>query len=359
MRCFFCTSPYQILACASIVMRDKEPGDLYILNQFKDSDRISKKLDKKKDLFSNVKFLDEKTVIKTLKIGGSPLSVHLKLLKLYAEADKIVPMICEDPEKYTDIYVSSKAIVSRIFSLYCKKKYKSNIHYFDDGIGSYNNNAYKTNTLEKIVRLFFFGIRSLNPEASKELYLPQLYCELHKNNNENIVKIPNASVKIISDLYDINFVKPIQDRVVYFDTVYGEEYGSNVDSYKSIINSIFEGVEAKLIVKPHPREINRLFKYKYYQGKPYPFECNCAIQNMENKILISTFSTSCIVPKMLFDQEPTVIFLYKILNPERINNSSVDGALCNAFRNTYRDKEKVIIPENINELKIILKRLME
>jgi len=358
MKCFFCTAPYQILACTSIAIRDNEPGDLFILDQFNDYKRIGEKVEKRTDLFSHVYYLNENDIINSLKQDNTVLSIHLKLLKLYSGSKNVVQHISQNPEKYTDIYLSSKAILPRIFSFYCKKKYNSVVHYFDDGIGSYDNTAYETKILEKIVRTTFFGLNSLNIEETKELYLPKLYYNLHPNSHERIVGIPCVSVEIIRELYDTSIINPISERIVYFDTVYNEEYGKNTEAYKAMISDAFSEIKDGLIIKPHPREKRRLLNFKTYEENQLPFECNCAIQTMNNKILISTFSTACVVPKMLFDIEPIVIFLYKIFQGIRVNNSSLDESFCTAFRNTYKDKSRVLIPNSIEELKSLLSLLL-
>lgn len=84
-----------------------------------------------------------------------------------------------------------------------------------------------------------------------------------------------------------------------------------------------------------------------------PFEVLLAKQNMGNKVLICNYSTACLNAKFIFDQEPTIIFLYNLLETdERRNEISI---LISKLKSLYVNKSKIYIPNSIQEFFVILR----
>ena len=72
--------------------------------------------------------------------------------------------------------------------------------------------------------------------------------------------------------------------------------------------------------------------------------------------VITPYSTAAALPKLLFDEEPEIICLTKIFDQKYI-----EGELTTIFfeniKKIYRDKNKVIIPETMEEFRKIIKEL--
>ena len=68
--------------------------------------------------------------------------------------------------------------------------------------------------------------------------------------------------------------------------------------------------------------------------------------NMENKTIISIFSTTCITPKLMFGQEPRVIMLYKLLGRDYSFFGEGMIEFVEKVKNSYVDKSKFFIPES-------------
>ena len=72
----------------------------------------------------------------------------------------------------------------------------------------------------------------------------------------------------------------------------------------------------KAIVKAHPRQKESALRelgYDIYDRFVIPWEVLAFNHDMNEKTLISFFSTSCVNPKIMFDEEPRVILLYKLI----------------------------------------------
>ena len=109
-----------------------------------------------------------------------------------------------------------------------------------------------------------------------------------------------------------------------------------------------------MVIKKHPRdeepEDQRL---QYYLHPETPFECVCMNMDMSEKIVISYSSTAATTPKILLDQEPYVIMLYKLVE----GNAKLSQELSSYFESVkglYRQEDRFFIPENMEELKEIL-----
>ena len=83
------------------------------------------------------------------------------------------------------------------------------------------------------------------------------------------------------------------------------------------------------------------------------WEIECMNGNFEEKRLVSLFSTACMTPKMMFGDEPEVIFLEQLLPGEF--DDKMFKELIKRFQSIYSDCNKVKVPQSTEELKIIAK----
>lgn len=106
------------------------------------------------------------------------------------------------------------------------------------------------------------------------------------------------------------------------------------------------------VVKSHPRQKDSVLRnlgFDIYERYTIPWEVITFNQNMNEKTLITIFSTSCTNPKLMFDEEPRVIMLYKIMGVDYsfFGKGLID--FVEGVGNLYREKEKFFIPETWEE----------
>lgn len=107
------------------------------------------------------------------------------------------------------------------------------------------------------------------------------------------------------------------------------------------------------IIKSHPRQIEGDLKglgIDIFERYVTPWEVISLNENMSNKTLMCIFSTSCIYPKILYDDEPRVIMLYKLIG---IDYSFLGVGMIGFVEGVgklYRDKEKFFVPETWKEM---------
>ena len=76
--------------------------------------------------------------------------------------------------------------------------------------------------------------------------------------------------------------------------------------------------------------------------------------DMEQKILITDGSGSVSMPKYLYNQEPYVIFTYQIGSKEEMPSKQ---RMSENLMNSYVQKNKIYVPESIDEFNEIMKTL--
>ena len=107
------------------------------------------------------------------------------------------------------------------------------------------------------------------------------------------------------------------------------------------------------IVKSHPRQkmsALRELGYDMYERYMIPWEVLTLNQDMNDKVLFCIFSSSCVNPKIMFDEEPRIILLYKLIGIDYSFFGKGMIEFVEGVGRLYRDKSKFFIPETWKEL---------
>ncbi|MCR5391079.1 MAG: hypothetical protein K6E77_10040 [Lachnospiraceae bacterium] len=88
------------------------------------------------------------------------------------------------------------------------------------------------------------------------------------------------------------------------------------------------------------------------------WELQCLNDIKEDSVLIGMLSTAQYTPKYLLGKEPYVLFLYKVCFTGTDFYKESDLEKCYALKNSYIDKEKIMIPDDLDELEECLKKLV-
>ncbi|MBQ8164266.1 MAG: hypothetical protein IJZ94_00415 [Clostridia bacterium] len=124
--------------------------------------------------------------------------------------------------------------------------------------------------------------------------------------------------------------------------------------------------EDEITVKLHPRsEVNMYGDGAIITNTPW--ELTAVIdENIENRVLISMCSGSVFYSKLLCDKEPYVICVMKLYLPYVYTDSEKDTAekertmdFIYGVKNTYKNKEKFMIPETVEELREMLESIKQ
>lgn len=81
--------------------------------------------------------------------------------------------------------------------------------------------------------------------------------------------------------------------------------------------------------------------------------------DLTNKILISR-NTSCLLSaKFMFDYEPTLLFTYRLYKRYTLDGEPDLEWYVKGLTASYKNKEKILVPNSMNELKSILKAIID
>ena len=376
--CFFCTTPFQVMGSISIVKNENlTNADLYIYTSFNDCEKIAAKLEQLR-IFRRVFTVDYEKLGLELDLTAERFLIIKKALILLLFIKNLLFLnitakkFLDSNAVYKEIYVSTNNFGGRITILsYIKRKLPIEVYHYDDGIASYYGTGDIDNIklYDKVLRILFVGKRAVDIPFTKQLFSPDFYqsvCKLsnaaHPQNMKAIKKMePLTRCKsndlIINEIFGLTSDCSIQQKFVFFETIHAEDYNTKgINVAKNIVSLTKKtvGVE-NIIFKFHPRDKDIDPSLPHIKNTSVPFECFCYFNDFSDKVLITNFSTAVITPKIFYDQEPTIVFLYKIMSDYLISN--IDTTIVDALKAIYSDKSKIIIPENVEELTEALENL--
>jgi len=343
----------------NIQWHDKEKEyetDIYILNEFANAASVYTEI-KKSGLFSCVYLL------KPLMFKSQNSMIRgMGLIWGYLHPESVVRwQLGEAVHRFpTDFYDVIMASVNVVFiASLCKLNPKAEFFMFDDGLGSYYGNLAGGGWKYKL----FTRIFRQNDYAA----IPQ---KLYVNNagmckSKAAVKIeqlPSWDKDFLTYVYKVFSVEPQKSRVGQ-RVIFLSQPFEDIDISKSF-NAVMElltFVSEDVLIRFHPREAGRKVPEKIRTDHgSVMWELTASMTDMDDKILVGYYSTAQMTPKILFDQEPWLIFLYRIdknLFDERMKKSL--DIMVEDLRANYRDKGKIFIPDSIEDFKEQLNSLMK
>lgn len=364
LSCYFCTTPYQIMGALSIAISNNDKGDLYIVPQFIEAKECASRL-QKLGIFNRVKVVDTDAIEEHKKCKNK-YQIYFGIIKRYYNVDNSVRTYLFSNVIYRKIYISSMAYVGRLTCLYyIRHRLDAQIILFDDGEGTYHNKLTITpKYMDKIAQYVFYGDCISNHIKKIMLYNLDIYKNInkaHKNCPLEQIGFKQNAVTICSNLQKIFNVDQnhiIKEKVIIIDTMVSEALKSkdiiNLYYIYALIYRIFGN--DNVIIKPHPRNKNFDLPYKYYCYN-YTIEQLCLVQDFTDKLMIALSSTSLSVPKLFFNQEPSIVLLHKIIKPKRGNSKKRDKYYAELAK-SYSDDTKIYIPSNLSELEMILRNVV-
>lgn len=355
--CFACTTPYQLMGAISIVQGLKLEADLFLFGMFPDYDRIAERLEKY-HVFRRVISVDC-TKFKSLSL--------VKALWQTLNSKKAVSSFLPPDTVYDVFYNSSRAHVKLLLRRELERRNpKLCFVTFEDGLGTYSAQSHELNSsrLRRLVNAIL-GWDSFKPSKTIMMVThPELF-ELPKRlNTVPVKKMPSVigtenNRKMFLDVFDAHEEDIIKERVILFDVTRGI-YKNDLDVDTNILDESYQVVVDKfslnnVVCKPHPRSIVKTkVAVKEYIKTGIPVEILYAgMPDLEERILIGTFSTALFTPKMMFDKEPTIVCLHKMVWPSNKKIPPVFEKLCKI----YKHKDRIFAPENLNELNTYLSRI--
>ena len=152
-----------------------------------------------------------------------------------------------------------------------------------------------------------------------------------------------------------------ENRGVYIasaDTKDDTNLASNIIELEKCLMDL----KMNFIVRIHPREKNDSDKYKGFMidKGDLMWELICRDYITDDHILIGEYSTAQFSPKIMYDKEPWLILLYKILNRRRGSDTiNTMETVIDTIKSSYSNPEKVIVINDFEEIRYTLNKLMD
>lgn len=268
-----------------------------------------------KPYFHQVFFADGRKIKNPYK--SAPLTFYESFIH-----NKTTDVIIDAPlPSYDKMYFASPGtpdeIVKEIAKTLIKKNKKLTFHRYEDGFASYTKRpVHVINTPSGISMykgLWHYDIYEMEKEIL--MFQPGM---AEKNVDFEKIQIPKTPERIqkitemAKDIFRFEVMVPHQN-IIFLGQ--GTENGSeNPETYQKLILKLRDiAGEDNFIIKPHPRGVHDDFhgELPVYEDS-CPFELAIASGAMEDKTLISFYSTACVAGKLLFQSKCRIIFLYPL-----------------------------------------------
>lgn len=352
---FVCNTLYQLIVASTIrKMFLGEQADLILSDHSTGNIKVFNKFRRERIIFDNVYYLETKYLYEYEKMLSK-----LERRKDYLEDTTISKMF--EFDKYDVFFcANSEPFTIRLVNYLKHKNKNTKINWFEDGLSAYSYDkcyfpSSKGYIKAKIKELF--GLYNVTSSVSSYyVFQPDKMMWKPKSKVKQIQPISDSLSKELGQVFDFaNCVDKYDEKYIFFeDGAMDWSTNSDVELVKIIADII--GKE-NIFVKIHPRNPVNRFKelgFKTNQDTSIPWEIIASNIDIENKILITMYSQSIIMPEILSGHNGKVIALGEV---EGYFDPKVKE-LFNYIKEHYLEKNsnKYYVPQNITELKEIVKK---
>lgn len=357
-----CWTPFQIINCINYKLQyaPNELLDLYICRKFSGAEEITEKL-------SHLHYINNVYSVKELDYDHvTAIKRKLNIVKdLFCVKSVLKKCILDkinfEQLNYKYIISSGYLNFNIYFCNYFRKK-GTKLYFIDDGIESY----LKENTIDTYSKFYKFfseltgnGGTKIIPEKLF-VYNPNLVQKDNVYSLQSLKKLDGITKQDLNWLFDYekNFIIP---KCMVFDQIGTGDF-KNGNCLLKKQNEILKYLEEKIgmsniLIKLHPRTNKSIYDSNYKVADVHaPWEIFNMNVEMTEKILVSLSSSACLSPKLIFDEEPIVIFLYKLFDLDRIE---ILEELFFKVKKQYTDPDRLFVPKSLDELHVFLERISE
>ena len=235
---------------------------------------------------------------------------------------------------------------------------KAEFNLFDDGTSSYSGDVVQSGG--GFAYRVFSKITKTGAHAARAEKIYVNNKEMCQSKAADIIcQIPAMTEEFLDIANRIFSVQESVDRTkeIIFLSQPSTGRQSLADDMQRLID-ILKPYKEKITVRLHPREID-FEKYKDFQidtSKEF-WELKVSQLEMDGKVLVSDYSTAQITPKILFDKEPRLLFTYKMASTYNLEEKMSFDNVVKYVKENYRDKSKIMVPNNEEELQICLQQI--
>lgn len=226
----------------------------------------------------------------------------------------------------------------------------------EDGTGSYVGNILedqKSGVLRMVERILPHMKRMFLPAAqylsNKDLYIGEMKVPVYQ-----LPQLSEEDAERIAQVFSYQTNSFYEEADAVFLSQPLEHLGSDAEKIDGEVQRLLQSVfHENAVVRVHPRHVGfQTMLKRDAWGNLWELEC---IRQIESRhILVGYCSTAQFMPKILRNEEPVLVFLYKLYGGEEDSFSARFEKLIDEFRKSYANPQRIAVPENLQELSDIL-----
>lgn len=319
-------------------------ADLMIQNSFDGAQDIVEKL-RQEDLFDHVWLINKTENKDRFHLLTSFLNIVFPMRYLKKNYSFTKEEICGS---YDAIVIPK---FTTIMAAVWQVNKKAELYLHEDGAGSYF--AYFDMELRSksymILYKFFNHNRNFYDYSKIYINCPQFYT---RDDKELAVKIPEydkENLESVRKLLTEEVEKEDRNKdIFWFSQVLDSNKGKESFTSEEALDYL-KKYKDRVIYFPHPRNPIDSDEFDPPKNKQIWEIRTLNLENIESDLIISVHSTACLTPKILFNKEPYVILLYKVVISHDWPYFERMDDVISKFKRSYSDPEKVFVPETIQE----------
>ncbi len=361
---FICNTVYQTMI--SLWMKYKslcsEESDIIISDHMNNSERIYNNI-KNIGLFNNCFY------VKSFQYSRGRVESGI-FQRFYSDVfpeKRLNEFLCIE-KKYDNLFIANMDDFSLLcFRSIIKKNKNISVHIFEDGISTYScifeeYVRFRHKPSIKSIRDFIRFARTLSNFIPNTNYLSDYINDYFVFEPELMIWDPgvpvyalekinirdNAFKSLCNTIFDYtNDDSYIQKYIFLEESFYSE--GIEVNDLDIILELSKRIGKNNIIVKIHPRNKTNRFKkegFKTNNNTGIPWELIVMnMGNIEDKVLITVFSSCVITPKIIFDLDTKVFSIYKLVCSDIARSNGIDPRIMQVikkFFTQYPSKYRVV-----------------
>jgi hypothetical protein len=256
--------------------------------------------------------------------------------------------------KYDVVVVSSSALIFEMCIHYFKH---DSLYYIEDGSGNYIGGvkSLATSNSRAFVQKILF-----KSEPIKKMYVNKVeLCDLNEAQELcPIVGKPEAQfMEFLKNIFCNDEIELLynKDDAIFLDRPEATFAEMQIHKNDEIKDLCFKYFGESFIQRRHPRDRRLPSKYKRNDNRTIMWEYVCKEEITDHSVLLGCFSTAQITPKILYNKEPYVVFLYKMYG---IKETVQVEKFIERFKACYERDTKIFIPSDMAELESAIKGII-
>lgn len=236
------------------------------------------------------------------------------------------------------------------------KRKNNNLKWFcyEEGSGTYHSSI--ENALPKFTQIYLKKVFSLNmPECADQYFIYEPLC--FASNKTKVSPMPKvlgnkSLITIYRQVFHVDSSCSLRYNWIFFE----QPFGGKLDKIQNNIMKQLKNFDVAVKLHPRTEAFDKYKNMSIVNSGNTPWEMVCLnSKGLGDKILISVNSTACITPKMIFDEEPVIIFLCRMEEVKGVIDFESFDLFIERFKKSYKNPERIIFPKNKKELLDIIK----